>query len=191
VKGRPARIDASDFKRGIDSLKQKFSPEDVMSATRLVCEQILSEAVESPVPSDTGLLENSATVTRTSQTEWSFGFNSTYAAFQDQPNVTGTGTVTVVPNPASGKKFLYVPISSRGRKDHYYGNNPKDEGLVRGVDYVLKRFVQIQIKSYGSSLGPNHYFSGTWRRWPATRVEEAIGKVLAARFGGGSRSRKR
>lgn len=175
----PAKVDTSDFNRGLDRLRKSFSVEEVMSATRLVCEQILAESVDAPVPVNNGMLKGSATCQQTGPTEYSFGFNQVYAEFQDQPDRTGE----VVVRPGPSKKFLYIPLTDRGEKDHYYGNNPKDEGLERGVDYVLAKEAHIKIKAYGSDKGPNHYFSGTWKRWTVEKVERAIGMVLRARFG--------
>ena len=66
----------------------------------------------------------------------------------------------MVPNPP--KKWVFVPLNRAGAK-HTVGANPETEGLVRGRDYVLVRKVVIPVKGYGSPIGPNKYFSRTFK----------------------------
>lgn len=155
----PTELDMRGFERGLRDLAKRFDPRAITFELELVADELLRRAIDSPIPRDQGNLERSATVNRNVQRkEVVFGFNRVYAAFQDQPG--RSGIVTVKPR---RKKMLYIPISQRGRM-HRYGNNPNNEGLIWGVDYVLKKSVDIRIKPYGSALGPNHYFSETLKK---------------------------
>lgn len=173
-------VDTKDLEKGLRKMAEAFGGESAVKEMDLVAEELLRRSIDSPVPSDTRNLANSAsTFVSKSRKEITFGFNSKYAAFQDAPNRTAPYVIRPV-----RKKILYIPISQKG-KLHRAGNNPKLEGLKRGVDYVLAKKAVIPIKSYGSVKGPNHYFSQTFRensdfalRALALRLERKARKKL-------------
>lgn len=158
----PATVNTKSFERKFRKMIRGLSPKGAERGVYLTCRHLLNVAIRSPIPSDTRALANSDAINIriSGQTKLiaTFGFNKAYAAFQDQPGKSGIVEVRPV-----RKKMLYVPISQRGRL-HRLGNNPRNEGLVYGEDYVLKKVVRISIKPYGSPKGPNHYFSETLKR---------------------------
>ena len=88
------------------------------------------------------------------------------------------------------KKILYIPISTKGRL-HRRGNNPLDEGLERGKDFILAPRAVIPVKPYGSAVGPNHFFSETVSRnvdFMFEAITDRAEKRLGKRF---KRSKKR
>jgi len=59
------------------------------------------------------------------------------------------------------KKMLYIPLTRRGRQ-HVYGKDPTTEGLMRGIDYFLKKGpMRVPMKAYGGDRGPNRFLSKT------------------------------
>jgi len=169
-------IEDESIKEGMRVLSRGLSPEVTVDDMELVAEEIIRRAIDSPIPSDTRALAHSAVVVAGKE-KVTFGFSKIYAAFQDAPGQVAPHVI--VPRV---KKILYIPISVRGRRNHRYGNNPKDEGLVRGVDYVLSPRVTIPIKAYSLAIGPNHYFSETIKR-NTEFIFEAISDRTARRLG--------
>lgn len=174
-------IEDEDLQKGFIALGRELSSEVTIEDSELVAHELIRRAIDSPIPSDTRALANSAAVVR-GRGEVRFGFNRRYAAFQDSPGRSSPWII--VPRV---KKILYIPISSKGRRLHRRGNNPADEGLERGKDYVLRPRVVIPIKPYGSAIGPNHYFSETLRRNQdfifeslSEKAESRIGKKFKA-----------
>lgn len=111
-----------------------------------------------------------------------FGYRKPYAAFQDQPTQQA-GSVTVR---RVRKKCLFIPRTKYARLRHVYGANPTDEGLRYSDDYTLAESATISIKGYGSIIGPNHYFSGTFRNWSKKvfpYIAQKINAKLNAYFG--------
>lgn len=155
-----SHVDDSEVRKGLQTLESRFSKESLSTRVSVpLAQQLLEFAIESPIPRDKGTLAGSDSVQLNSANgEVTFGFNSVYAAFMDQPGKTGY--VTIKPR---RKKALYIPLSRKGEK-HRFCHNPKDEGLEWGKDYVLKKSVRVPIRTYGSSKGPNHYFSETLKR---------------------------
>lgn len=111
-----------------------------------------------------------------------FGFNRIYARLQDWPKALGPGPVIVRPK---RKRWIYVPLTKRARTKPYGAIPPPDwifGGFVMRLgrsrprrnflskaasqgwqaDYVLAKEVHIPVKSWGSSRGPNRYFSETF-----------------------------
>lgn len=187
-------VDTKKLEAGLKKLTKTFSPEVVLDEMELVAEALLKKAIDSPIPSDTRFLANSATsIVEKNRKAVVFGFNRVYAAFQDAP---GRSSPYII-KPRK-KKWLYVPLTQAGRR-HRLGANPQSEGLtfggfVRrvkgtgggggggGADYILAKEVVVPIKPYGSAIGPNHYFSETLKRnvnWSL----EAISKRLEGRLG--------
>lgn len=165
------------WEQGLKKLRQVYSDANILKVGERLCWKLIRKAIVSPVPQDEGTLRNSATVQPyPSQKRVDFGFNTIYAAFQDQP-LKQRGIVTVTP---VRKKCIYIPLTRAGKKNHYPGNNPQDEGLIPEVDYVLRRWAEIPIKPYGHYLGPNHYFSKTFRDaqqgWFLRELAETLGK---------------
>ncbi len=150
-------VDIAGFEKGILQLVKAMGDKaGVTKDLDLLAEEILRRAIDSPIPSDDRQLANSAsTFPEPNKTRVVFGFNRVYAAFQDAPGRTNAYIVR-----PRLKKILYIPISRKGRF-HRRGLNPKNEGLVRGRDFVLAKKAVIPIKPYGSTTGPNHYFSQT------------------------------
>jgi len=141
----------------LKKLKVRWSKESLTEELEEIAEILLSRAIESPIPTDTGDLAGSGATERDPRRgEVRFGFNKVYAAFQD---ADGKSEQVIVPK---RKKFLYVPLTQKGKK-HRAGLNPKDEGLVRGKDFILTKRVVVKTKPYGSEVGPNMYFSQTMR----------------------------
>lgn len=173
-----AHVNLTQFEKGLRELAQKFGRDTVLPDLELVAEEFLNRVIDAPIPSDMRRLANSSAVVREGPAKVVFGFNSVYAAFQDQPTRSG-GVVTVRPR---RKRILYVPLNQRGKLLHRRGMNPATEGLVWGKDYVLKREVKIPIKPYGSEIGPNHYFSGTLKR-EAGDMLEALARLVKRRMG--------
>jgi len=186
-------IDDKDLREGLHTMFRQLSPEVVVDDVELVAEELIRRAIDSPIPSDRRFLANSDVVVKRKD-HVTFGFNRIYAAFQDAPGRSTPYTI----RPRT-KKILYVPISPRGSRLHRRGNNPRDEGLVRGEDYVLMPRVVIPIKSYGSAVGPNHYFSETLKRnqeFVINTIADLGSRRLSKRFkpsrkkpGGGKRGR--
>ena len=167
-------IDNAAFDRMIKQAAERFGVERATRKAHVLAQQLIEFAVESPVPVGyTGELQDSGVVESDARRgEVKFGFNKIYAAFQDQPN--RYGAVEIRPRV---KKMLYIPLNRKGALTHAYGRNPREEGLVYGVDYVLRKKVRIPIKSYGSELGPNHYFSETISRraqWFLNELAKAL-----------------
>jgi len=181
------------FRPGVDRL-QKILGEDTLADMELVAEALLKKSIDSPIPSDTRALANSATsnVVKSRNTVI-FGFNRVYAAFQDAPGRTTPWVIK-----PRRKLWLFVPLTQAGRK-HRLGANPKNEGLVFGgffkrvggkkgrrngnipADYILAKQVIVPIKPYGSPIGPNHYFSETLKRngdWALERLSKMISRRL-------------
>ena len=170
-------FDDSSFKLGMKALADRIEPSKMMIDLSLVAMELLGLSIRSPIPRDEGALAASAAVVKhAAKGEVVFGFNRVYAKFQDQPGKVGY--VTIVPR---HKKILYIPMTRAGKR-HRYGANPRLEGLIRGIDYVLKEKVTIRIKSYRNPIGPNHYFSETLRR-QQNRVFTGLAKLIAKRIG--------
>ncbi len=152
-------IDNKKFKEDIKRLQKKWGTESLTKEAASIAEQLIAITIESPVPTDTGELAGSAAVeTDLGAGKVRFGFNKVYANFQD-----GDGRSVQFIRPKR-KKFLYVPITEKGRRRHRLGRNPKDEGLVFNLDYTLRKEVQVKTKPYGSPIGPNQYFTETLSR---------------------------
>lgn len=173
-----AEIQDETLRAGLKELSRSFSPEFLVDDVELVAEEVLRRAIDSPIPSDTRGLANTATTVKRKD-EVRFGFNKVYAHFQDALNRTQPWII--VPRV---KKILYIPISTKGRL-HRHGNNPIDEGLERGKDFVLAPRAVIPIKPYGSAIGPNQYFSETVKRNVtfmffaiSSRAEKRLGRVF-------------
>jgi len=173
-----ARTNAAvaQFSAAMKKLSAQWGAANVSAKLEAILLAFMEEKVTAaPIPRDTaGLARSRSVVARNEngKAKVRFGFNTEYAAFQDQGD--RRGVVTIVPRT---KKRLYVPLTKAGRSHHRAGANPEDEGLVRGVDYVLAKEVDISIKPYGSPIGPNHYFSGTIRKhWQW--IVKAAGKML-------------
>ena len=172
-------IDDSSFRQGFRVLSKELSSEVTSGDAVLTAEEIIRRSIDSPIPSELRALANSAVVIKTRE-KVTFGFNSRYAFFQDSPGRSVPWII--VPRV---KKVLYIPISPKGRRLHRRGNNPDDEGLERGVDYVLRSKVVIPIKPYGSAIGPNHFFSETIRRnvdFIFESISDSAGRRLAKKF---------
>jgi hypothetical protein len=189
-----ATVDTKKLENGMKKLQKAFGPDVVLREMGLIAEAILKKSIDSPIPSDTRFLANSATsVVEKNRKAVVFGFNRAYAAFQDAPGRSAPHVIK-----PRKKKWLYVPITQAGRR-HRLGANPKNEGLIFGgfvrrvkgtgggsggrdrADYILAKEVVIPIKSYGSAIGPNHYFSETVKRnvnWSL----EALSKRIKARL---------
>lgn len=149
-------VNTLELEKGVKKLTKVFGSDAVVKDLDLIAEELLRRSIDSPIPSDQRNLANSAaTFVDKRRKEVSFGFNRSYAAFQDAPGRTTPYIIR-----PKRKKILYIPLTQKGRL-HRRGNNPKDEGLVRGKDYFLAKKVTIKIKAYGSAKGPNHYFSQT------------------------------
>ena len=163
-------VDLSEFNKSMQALSKKFANKGplIKEALTFTAEWVLGEA-QKVVPKDQGTLARSATVEQISNGV-EFGFNTRYAAAQD----LGFPSMRLRPK---RKKWLYVPISDRGRRYHTYGRNPADEGLKYGTDYVLKKYVDIRNKPYGFDKGPNKYFSGTLEKNKTTIFEVLIKRL--------------
>lgn len=194
---RTAVIDLKGLRSRFSAIRERITPDAVMAQLRALGQAILTDAVNSPSPVDSGELMRSAVVEQTSVNEITIGFNKEYAAFQDQGSKTGIATVR-----PKRKKWLFIPLTARAEKDHRPGGNPKEEGLIFGgfcntvgpagaakgppdADYVLAKKALIKIKPYGSDLGPNHYFSQTWKLWVQRgKIKAGLVALLASMFGG-------
>jgi hypothetical protein len=189
-------IDLKGLKNKLGELKQRLTPETVLPQLKALGQAILADAVNSPVPVDAGLLMNSATMEQTGPAEITIGFNKVYSAFQDQGSKTGVATVR-----PKRKKWLFIPLTAAAEKNHRPGGNPKEEGLIFGgffntvgpgpssgaptSDYVLAKKALIKINPYGSDLGPNHYFSQTWKNWVQSGlIKDGLVAMLSFLFGG-------
>ena len=180
-----AVLDSKDFVEGFEILGKQLSPETSLDDLEFVAHELIRRAIDSPIPSDTRMLANSAAVVK-GRAGVTFGFNRRYAFFQD--SARRKRPWIIVPRV---KRILYIPITTKGRRLHRYGNNPADEGLEFGVDYVLRPRVTIKIKPYGSAIGPNHYFSGTIqknKRFTFQAISKLTGKRVGRKF---KRSSKR
>jgi len=152
-------IDNKKFKEDLKRLQKKWGVESLTKEAASIAEELIAMTIESPVPTDTGDLAGSAAVeTDLGAGKVRFGFNKVYANFQD-----GDGRSIQVIRPKR-KKFLYVPITEKGRRRHRLGRDPKTEGLELKIDYTLRKEVQVKTKKYGSPIGPNQYFTGTLSR---------------------------
>lgn len=172
-----ADVDIKLFRDSMNRLKRDFRNADFMKDLVAVGQSIIAQAVNSPVPLDTGELARSGHVEPSRKPgEILLGFNKEYAAFQDSGYVSGDVRV-VKPR---RKKLLYIPLTRAGEA-HQYGANPEEEGLVRGKDYTLTEEVRIKIKPYGSDVGPNLYFSETLRRRTPTIFEDLV-KLMRRRL---------
>lgn len=173
-------IDISAYAKSLADLIEEWTLPVITDEMAVLAEYILSAAIDSPIPSDTRWLEQSGLVEKDpSRGEITFGFNVVYAAFQDSGHFVGTERI-IKPHPP--KKFVFVPLNQAGRK-HSTGANPKDEGLTRGVDYILKKEVRVPIKAYGSIRGPNKYFSRTFEDhvdWFFDQLGASLGADLKA-----------
>jgi hypothetical protein len=169
------QLDTSQFKKRLNSLLQSWSAREVCGAAKMLADQMLKFAIDSPIPRGRyaagGGLAGSGTIDSDDKTWVKFGFNRVYAAFQDAPGLAGS--YVLIPKK---KRMLYIPLSDLGRK-HVYGANPRLEGLVWGKDYVLTKRVTMAIKGYRSMKGPNHYFSETLRQRSAWFLHE-LGNTL-------------
>lgn len=170
-------VDITAYAKSLEVLIERWTLPVITDEMAALAQIILRHAIESPIPSDTRQLEESGQVEKDPQKGTVvFGFNRIYAAFQDSGHLPGATERVVTPNPP--KKFLFIPLTQKGRR-HTVGANPKDEGLVRGEDYILAKKAVIPIKAYGSALGPNRYFSRTFE----THVDwffEQLGASLEA-----------
>ncbi len=175
-------IGSETFRKGLEKLVASVTKsEKLLIDMDLVANEVLTRAIQSPVPRDTADLERSAsTSVDTKKREVIFGFNKVYAAFQDAPNKSGS----IVIRPKK-KKFLFIPLTKKARL-HRIGNNPENEGLKRGVDYVLSKKAVIPIKPYGSEIGPNHYFSETLAK-NVTFIFKSLAEKIRIRFEGEGR----
>ena len=171
---KSALVDTRAFDASMKKLAQRMNPTFFDSWVRDLCWKIIGQAIRSPVPSDKGELSRSGSVQRVRPGVYQFGFNCEYASFQDYPGKPVGSIIEIRP---VRKKWLYVPLTVRGRRQHVYGGNPETEGLVYGEDYTLKRFVRIRIKPYGHKFGPNKYFSQTVKLAGPT-IKAAIAELL-------------
>jgi len=155
-------VDISAYKGSLDELVRRWSREALTEEMAALAQYILRRSIEAPIPSGyTRQLEESGHVDKQpDQGVVYFGYNRRYAAFQDSGHLPGVSQRIVTPNPP--KKWLYIPLNRAGAR-HTLGANPKDEGLVRGRDYILAKRVVIPVKAYGSPVGPNKYFSQTFK----------------------------
>jgi hypothetical protein len=175
------KVNVGGLRKSVQALIRAWGQEQVMDACWKPAQQMLNWAKNAPIPRDVaagGGLYASGAVERMSSNRLRFGFNRVYAAFQDQGD--NAGLLVVLPR---HKRSLFIPLSNKARRTHVAGVSPSAEGLVWGEDYVLAANAVIQIKGYGSSLGPNHYFSGTLKRkgkWLREEIARQVG-LLAQR----------
>lgn len=176
-RGKPVLIDITIFVRSMKALEQRFKPEKAHEMARNLAQSYISDSINAPIPTDLGELAASGSVQDgDAQGEVVFGFNKEYASFQNLPR---SGEVAIIR--PKRKKKLYIPLTRRGRLKHQYGANPAEEGLVRGVDYVLKDEVTIKAKPYGSDVGPNRYFTGTLER-RLKNLEEDVATLVEVKL---------
>jgi hypothetical protein len=150
--------DGRELELFLKELEKEWSAQKLLKELERIGQILLSRAVEAPVPTDRGKLAGSTkSETNKGKKEVTIGFNKVYAAFQD-----GGKKAEQVIKPRK-KKFLFLPISKKGRK-HVTGRNPRSEGLKQGVDYLLVKKVTVKTKAYGNPVGPNKYFSETLRQ---------------------------
>jgi hypothetical protein len=176
-----ASVDTKDFKSGVWSMIKSIQPEEILLP---VVNNILNDSIIANIPEEECNLLRSKLIevskSDTKSVEYVFGFTKIYSYFQDQPKLSSGSRIIITPRADSGKKFLYIALSKQGRQ-HQRGANPKMEGLVWGRDYVLRHFVTIPVKSYRSTIGPNKYFSGTWKIWQ-DKVIPTIGRIIRSIF---------
>jgi hypothetical protein len=169
-------VDIQAFERSMKALGKATTPRETKTLAWKWADGVITDAVQSPVPrGGTGDLGASGVVQDQGK-QLAFGFNKSYAQFQDKPDGVFRGFKTILPKV---KRILYIPLTSAGRRKHQYGANPEEEGLVKDRDYILRPRARIPMKRYGSHLGPNLYFSETLRRKFA-RFEEDLATLLTA-----------
>ncbi len=152
-------IKTEEFTKKLRELQSIWGLKALTKEAAIIAQELITKAVEAPVPTDTGELAGTGAVeSNLGSGIVRFGFNKVYANFQD-----GDGRrVQVIRK--KRKKALYVPLTEKGRRRHRLGRNPRTEGLKFNVDFTLKREVRVTTKPYGTPIGPNQYFTGTLSR---------------------------
>ena len=115
ARGFRINIDAKKFKDDLRRLQKKWGLRSLTKEAAGIAEELITKAIDSPVPSDTGGLSGSGSVESNFDSgKVQFGFTKIYANFQD-----GDGrSVQVIKR--KRKKALYIPLTEKGRRRHRF-----------------------------------------------------------------------
>lgn len=150
-----AEFDLSGWERLLDGLYHETRPAQMTPDLVSVANAMIGFAIAAPIPTAIGNLAASAEVVPDfDKGQVLFGFTEVYATIQDLGG-------TIVPR---RKSALFLPLDERARRVHRFCQNPEDEGLRYGEDYILKSQVIIRQRGYGSPFGANLYFTGTLQK---------------------------
>jgi len=170
----------SQYIRKLVKVKERLGPEKLQAMLYPVARGLLAES-QRRAPVDTGALGASGRLVATpGKAEITLGFTGPYASFQDGRAALDRGLTEYLIRPKRKKK-LFLPLTRKAKRIHRYCHNPAGEGLEYGVDYVLVKQVRVRIKSFGSRLGPNQYFSHPFRN-SGPDVMRTTGQAVAAVF---------
>ena len=80
---RTAEVDTKVLFDSLNQIEKVFSHEFLDSKLKILALSILADAVNSPIPRDTGALAESGAMEPSGEGEVTFGFNKKYASIQD------------------------------------------------------------------------------------------------------------
>lgn len=80
---RTAEVDTKGLFDSLNQIERVFSHEFLDSKLKILALSILADAVNSPIPRDTGALAESGAMEPSGEGEVTFGFNRKYASIQD------------------------------------------------------------------------------------------------------------